>query len=123
MANAHRGETTFEHEKKVYRVKFDWNAAAEYEDACGKNLGDALYAIGRETMNAKSLRAMLWAGLQEHHREEFPTVKHAGALIDKIGRPAAIRVLHVALHYFYPEVVLEPGEQPPADPPSPASSV
>jgi hypothetical protein len=122
VANAHRGETSFEVDGKTYRVRFDWNAAAEYEDASGKNIGDALLAIGGETLSAKSLRAMLWAGLQEYHRAEFPDVKSAGVLVGKMGRQTAVRVLWVALHYFYPDVVLDPDASPPADPPQPPPS-
>ena len=117
MSNPHRGEASFEVEGKAYRVRFSWNAAAEYEEAAGKPLSDALFDIARERLSARSLRAMLWAGLQEHHQDV--TLKEAGRLIDKMGRKEAQRVMGVALRYFFPE--LEPPEERAPDPPTPAA--
>ena len=115
MSNPHRGEASFEVEGKAYRVRFSWNAAAEYEEAAGKPLSDALFDIARERLSARSLRAMLWAGMQEHHQDV--TLKEAGRLIDKMGRKEAQRVMGVALRSFFPE--LEKLEKAP-DPTAPA---
>ena len=112
MSNQFRGEASFDVEGKAFRVRFSWNAAAEYEDAAGKPLSDALFDIAREKLSARSLRAMLWAGLQEHHADV--TVKDAGRLIDKMGRKEAQRVMGVALRYFFPE--LETAQEKEADP-------
>ena len=117
MSNPHRGEASFEVEGKAYRVRFSWNAAAEYEEAAGKPLSDALFDIARERLSARSLRAMLWAGLQEHHQEV--TLKEAGRLIDKMGRKEAQRVMGVALRYFFPEIAH--GEEKGPDPTTPAA--
>ena len=118
MGNPHRGEATFEVDGKQYRVRFSWNAAAVYEETAGRPLSDALLDVARERFSAKSLRAMLWAGLQDEH--EDVTLKDAGRLIDKMGRKEAQRVMGVALRYFFPE--LEPAETKSPDPPSPAAS-
>jgi hypothetical protein len=118
MSNQFRGEASFEVEGKAFRVRFSWNAAAEYEDAAGKPLSDALFDIAREKLSARSLRAMLWAGLQEHHADV--TVKDAGRLIDKMGRKEAQRIMGVALRYFFPE--LETAQEKTPDPPAPAPS-
>jgi hypothetical protein len=117
MGNPHRGEASFEVEGKAYRVRYSWNAAAEYEEAAGKPLSDALFDIARERLSARSLRAMLWAGLQEHHQDV--TLKDAGRLIDRMGRKEAQRVMGVALRFFFPE--LEPAETKCPDPPTPAA--
>ena len=69
MGNPLRGEANFEAAGRTYRLKYDWNAAAEFEEAAGRPLSDALLDVAREKLSAKSLRAMLWAGLQEHHLE------------------------------------------------------
>ena len=119
MANALRGEASFEAGGRTYHLKYDWNAAAEFEEAAGRPLSDALLDVAREKLSAKSLRAMLWAGLQEHHPEV--TLKEAGRLIDRIGRREAQRVMGVALRYFFPE--LEPeGDGKAAGPPAPAGT-
>ncbi len=117
MSNTFRGEASFEVEGRAFRVRFSWNAAAEYEDAAGRHLSDALFDIAREKLSARSLRAMLWAGLQEHHPEV--TLKEAGGLIDKLGRKEAQRVMGVALRYFFPEIAH--GEEKGPDPTTPAA--
>lgn len=122
MANPLRGETQFEVEGRSYRLKFDWNAAAVYEDASGRPVSDVLLDISREKLSAKSLRAMLWSGLQEHHAEV--TLKEAGHLIGRMGRREAQRVMGVALRYFFPELGSEeggaaPAAGPPASPGNP----
>ncbi len=120
MANPFRGEASFEVDGKAYRTRFSWNAAAEYEDAAGMPLSDALLDIAREKLSARSLRAMLWAGLQEHHTDV--TLKGAGRLIDGMGRKEAQRVMGVALRYFFPELDPDDAETAEADPPTPAPS-
>lgn len=115
MANPLRGEASFEVEGETYRVHYTWNAAAEFEEAAGRPLSDALLDIAREKLSAKSLRAMLWAGLQEHHPEV--TLKEAGRLIDRMGRREAQRVMGVALRYFFPELERQEGGDAPAEGP------
>jgi hypothetical protein len=119
MANPLRGEAQFEVEGRAYRLKFDWNAAAAFEDAAGRPLSDALLDIAREKLSAKSLRAMLWSGLQEQHPEV--TLKEAGHLIGRMGRREAQRVMGVALRYFFPELDKEEGGAGPAVGPPPAA--
>ena len=119
MGNPHRGEASFDVEGKAYRVRFSWNAAAAYEEMAGRPLSDALLDVARERFSAKSLRAMLWAGLQDEHPDV--TLKDAGRLIDKLGRKEAQRVMGVALRFFFPE--LEPEDaKATTDPPTPAPS-
>lgn len=115
MGNPHRGEATFEVDGREHRVRFTWNAAAAYEEMAGKPLSDALLDVAREKLSARSLRAMLWAGLQEV--DENVTLKDVGRLIDRMGRKEAQRVMGVALRYFFPE--LEKPEKSP-DPTAPA---
>ncbi len=120
MGNPHRGEASFDIGDRAYRVRYSWNAAATYEDAAGMPLSDALLDIAREKLSARSLRAMLWAGLQEHHADV--TLKDAGRLIDGMGRKEAQRVMGVALRYFFPELDPDEAETAEADPPTPAPS-
>jgi len=116
VGNPLRGEASFDVGGRAYRLKFDWNAAAEFEEAAGRPLSDALLDVAREKLSARALRAMLWAGLQEHHGDV--TLKDAGRLIDAMGRREAQRVMGVALRYFFPE--LEEDETP--DPPRAAAA-
>ena len=119
MGNPLRGEASFEVAGKAYRIRYTWNAAAIYEEAAGRPLSDALLDVARERFSAKSLRAMLWAGLQDEHQDV--TLRDAGRLIDKLGRKEAQRIMGVALRYFFPE--LEKEEAKAAEgPPTPAPS-
>lgn len=126
MANQLRGEAELKAGDRVLRVAFDWNAAAEFEDASGVSLSDALLNISRGRLSAKALRAMLWAGLQKHHGRDVD-LQEAGRLIAEVGRKEAMRIMGVALRYFFPEIE-EPtegkgagpaGAGPPPGPPSP----
>ena len=126
MGNSLRGEADLKVPgstgagERTYRLVYDWNAAVEFEDQAGRSLWDAL---GKLT--AKSVRAMLWAGLRERHSEVTP--KEAGHLIDEVGRDEAVRVMRVALRHFFPELGAverkEPGAAggPPPGGPSPAA--
>jgi len=112
MANPHRGEAEFEVGGTTYRVKFNWNAAAEYEHQSGRVLSDALADVVETRLSATSLRAMLWAGLREHHRDV--TLEAAGRLLDALGRRRAIDMMGVALQYYYPEIASDADPQTPA---------
>lgn len=115
MANPLRGEASFEVDGKTHTVRFNWNAAAAYEEKSGRNLSEALVDLARERLSARSLRAMLWAGLTEFDDKSDLTLADAGRLLDKLGRREAQRIMGVALRYFFPEL-----EE--ADPPKPATS-
>jgi hypothetical protein len=119
VANPHRGEASFEVDGKTYRLRYDWNAAAEFEDAAGRPLSDALLDVAREKLSAKSLRAMLWAGLQQEHPEA--TLKDVGRLIDRTGRREAQRLMGSALRYFFPELEEATGSNPEGNPPPAAA--
>jgi hypothetical protein len=117
VANALRGEAEFTVDGRAYKVRYSWNSAADFEDALqGRALSDALLDVAKQRLSAKSLRAMLWAGLQENHPEV--TLKEAGDLIGRMGRREAQRVMGAALRYYFPE--LEEGKDP--DPPKPAAA-
>jgi hypothetical protein len=105
MGNPYRGEASFEVEGRTHRVHFTWNAAVAYEEATGRPLSDALLDLANGKLSARSLRAMLWAGLQEAGEDVTP--KDAGRLIDRLGRKDARRILGVALRFFFPELEAE----------------
>lgn len=118
MANPHRGETSFEVDGKEYRVRFSWNAAAEFEAPAGRTFYDAADDIAAARLSVRTLRAMLWAGLQEHH--PGLTLREAGRLIEKIGHVEAWQLMRTAVEYFFPAPDPEAEKSP--DPPAPAAS-
>ncbi len=120
MANPLRCEAEFTAGEDTYKVRFDWNAAAEFEDKAARPLSDALLEIGHEKLCAKSLRAMLWAGLRAHH--EDVSLEGAGRLLDVIGRREAQRLMGVALRYYFPELERKKGAgKAGGNPPAPAA--
>jgi len=117
MPNPLRGETTLTVEEKTYRVRFSWNAAAEYEVPAGRPLSVGVQEILDGKVSARSLRAMLWAGLQEHHPDV--SLKDAGKMLGAIGVKKGLDVMLEAVQYFYPAP--DKAEQPP-DPPTASAS-
>jgi hypothetical protein len=116
MANPHRGEASFEVEGKTYRLRFSWNAAAEFEEPAGRSFYDAADTLAVGRLSVRTLRAMLWAGLQEHH--PGLTLREAGVLIEKIGQIEAWTLVRKAIEYFFPTAEAEKAP----DPPEPAAS-
>jgi hypothetical protein len=110
MSNPQRGDVTFEvpGEKRLYRIRFSWNAAAISEEPAGRSFYDALDDIAAGRLSARVLRAFLWAGLREEHRAL--TLEEAGAFIGKLGHVEAWRLVRRAI-----ECCFEPA-QAAADP-------
>lgn len=59
---------------KQRNLRFDLNAMAAYEEATGKSA----FSIG-DDINAKSIRALLWASLI--HEDEELTIEQVGSMI------------------------------------------
>lgn len=98
MANPLRGEADLKVGAQTFRLVYNWNAACEFEEPAGCSLWEAL--TGKLT--ARSVRAMLWAGLRERH--EGVELKEAGRMIDEVGRGEAVRVMRLALRHYFPEL-------------------
>jgi hypothetical protein len=73
MANRQRGHVAIELDR-VRRLKYDFNAVCELEDALGKPVTQ----LKQENVGFREMRAMLWAGLL--HEEPDLTIQEAGAL-------------------------------------------
>lgn len=117
MPNPYRAEEEFTVEGRTYRLRFDWNAAVEFETATGRAISDVLADLAAQRVSATALRGLLWAGLRSS--EPKLSLEAAGEVLDRLGRREAIRLCGTALRFYFPEL----GEQPPADPQSPAPSL
>ena len=115
MANPYRATAEFTAEGQTYRLRFDWNAACEFEQATGKTVSEVLSDVAAGRVSAVALRGLMWAGL--HGDDRGVTLVRAGELIGLVGRVEAVRICGVALRYFFPEL-----EAAPPDPPNPAPS-
>jgi hypothetical protein len=113
VGNKLRAETLLKVGGRTFALCFDWNAAVEFESAAGRPLSAAMIELAQQDMSATSLRAMLWAGLRRKHRRV--SLAQAGSLIARVGRSEAMRVMGVALRYYYPEIL----DDGPPDPPAP----
>lgn len=51
----------------TYTLTFDMNAAADLEQVTGENAFDVIDKIMKGDITAVTLRALMWAQLQEHH--------------------------------------------------------
>lgn len=102
MANAVRGEVSFEAAGTTYRMKISTNALCEIEDA----LGESIDEVGRKIAENKSakirvLRTLVWGALLDRHPNLTP--KDAGRLIDEIGMEKASELIAKCFELMQPE--------------------
>lgn len=76
MANKARGEVSFHVGEREYVLVYTINALCEIEDALGFSVSDMEERLRKPS--ARDIRALLWAGLMEHHPEI--TLQQAGSL-------------------------------------------
>lgn len=123
MPNPYRAEAEFLVAGERFALRFDWNAAVEFEQATGRLVSQALTSLAAGQLSATDLRGLLWAGLRAGGRRI--SIEEAGDLIPRIGRAEAVRVTGAALRYYFPELGDQGSAGPPgedADPPRPAPS-
>lgn len=91
MANQFIGDASFEADGQTYTLRLDFNAMCELEDATGENAMTIIEQYEKGEISARSLRALFWAMMREHHPEA--TLKDAGRLLsqapDAIGSALA----------------------------------
>lgn len=92
MSNPLKGDLAFDVDDATYTLRFSIDALCKLEEAAGKTypvisaeMGDAA------TLSVRMLRLMLWAGLQEHHKDI--SLIEVGDLIPKIGDMLAVTKL------------------------------
>lgn len=105
MANAMRGEASFEVAGKKLTLLFDANAFCDIEDALSTpdnqvGMSEILEAL-QKGMNMKTFRAIFHGGLLAHHPEM--TLRQAGAVISDLGFDEAAKHLGDAIRKAMPE--------------------
>jgi hypothetical protein len=84
MANAERGEVSFEASGKSWTMKIGTEAMCQIEDLTGKGIAEVGQLLGNEkTASITLLRAVFCGSLQEHH--EGITPKECSKLMDEVG--------------------------------------
>lgn len=90
---------------KLYPVKFNNNALADFEEQMG--------GLRTSNMGAKATRAMLWAGIRgamdEQRLETVPSLRAVGDAIDEIGIKEATKIIEAAMLRDYPDESKEAG--------------
>jgi hypothetical protein len=101
MANAEKGEASFEFEGKSYTFVLSINALCELEDLLGQRINDTLAKLGNpNASDLRTMRAMLWAGLREHHPDV--TLKQAGVMLQKMGLAGITALLNKGIERTFP---------------------
>jgi hypothetical protein len=113
MSNPHKGEVSFDHGGKTYKLVFSANALCEMEDLTGEPAIASIAAMGDPTKaKIKTLRAAMWAALRDHH--EQVSLKEAGNIVTGIGMAKASSLIGqvFSLAFPVPEGDRPLGEQP-----------
>lgn len=103
MGNKNRGEVSFDAGGKTYTLRYSIDAICEME----AELDKGFVAIAGDLSNPDKIsvtlvRAVLWAGLREHHNEV--TIKEAGELMVLAGGLTAVMfVISEALTHAFPD--------------------
>lgn len=103
MANPHRGEVALQVGDQTYTLSFSVNAICELEDAFGnKPVGQVLLAMNDEGgISMKTVRTIIWAGLQDHHKD---LDEHAaGVIASEVGVTKIMKKIEEAMKLAYPE--------------------
>lgn len=78
-----RGQVTLVVGQNQYRLQYDWNAVADFEQELGEPYLPLFQRMFDGQFGARELRAFLWAGLREHHPDI--TLRQAGTMLDAAG--------------------------------------
>lgn len=95
MANPHRGEVALVAGDKTYTLALTINAVCELEDLLQKSVSE----IEQDRGSIRTLRAMLWAALREHHPMDL---EDAGRLMQEAGASAAGEAVRKAVSLAFP---------------------
>lgn len=102
MANKERGEVSVEIDGKAYKLVYSTNALCELEDVLNRNVNSITAEVQDQSkVRLKTLRAMFWAGLTEHHPEV--DIKTAGDLMTVGGASAIMTKVGEAFRLAFPE--------------------
>lgn len=116
MANKLKGEVSFEVGEKSYTMRFSANALCELEDATDMGINAVASQISDPAnLRLKTVRAVFWAGLRDHHPEM--TLHQAGEIVTEITLPKALELVGSAFELaFQEEPKARPSKPGPASP-------
>jgi hypothetical protein len=115
VANRFKGDVSFDAGGKSYTMRFSANALCELEDATGMGINALLTILADPAkMRLKMVRAVLWAGLQDHHPDV--TLHQAGEIITDLSLTKAMdlagKSFELAFQDTSKSVPPKPGKSP-----------
>jgi hypothetical protein len=100
LANKLKGEVSFEANDQSYTMRFSTNALCELEDALDMGINAVAEQLSKpDTLRLKTVRAVFWAGLRDHH--PGMTVDDAGNLVSDITMPKALELIGKAFELTF----------------------
>lgn len=102
MPNPHRGSVALQVGDRAYTLAFSVNALCELEDALGKPVAKIADGLSDPAnVRLSTVRALLWAGLQDYH--PGTELKAAGLIASEAGIPAVMEAIGKAFSLAFPE--------------------
>lgn len=106
MANAVRGEKTFEVDGETYTLQFDINGLCDLEQLMGKASAELVPMMTAGSMTAT--RAVMWCGLKAKHPDV--DLLTAGDLVSLLGPLQAQTLLTDAMRLAFPPAEVGKGK-------------
>lgn len=102
MANPYRGEVTLSAADDTFTLSYSVNAICELEEFFdGKPIGEIAESLGDgSSVKMSTIRALVWAGLRDHHPDVDLTA--AGVIASKAGIPACMDAIGKAFERTFP---------------------
>ena len=102
MANPHRGEYSFQVGEQTYTLLFSVNSLCMLEEELGESINTIAAQINNPaTVRMKTIRALVWAGLQEKH--PATSLDDAGRIITDASIPKAMAAVGSAFAGAFPD--------------------
>lgn len=119
--NPHKGEVEFDADGKTYTLSYSTNAVCEAEAALNRTIVDIGQDMASGKISMTAVRALLWAGLQDHH--PGLALRAAGDLILAAGGLArVIELIGEAFALAFPAAETK-GAHPPKETSRPKNGI
>lgn len=101
MANAQKGEVSFEALGETWTIKLGTNAMCEIEDATGESINTIGQSMNSEKFTMRLMRTVFFCGMADYH--DKLTERQVGNILDEIGFDKASDIMMRAFVLATPE--------------------
>jgi hypothetical protein len=106
LANKHRSEVTLRVTGgRKYTLRLGSNQLVEMEQAVGQKIPAIGAMMQSGNFGIADVRAMLWAALQKHHKQECASLEDAGDIMDEAGFERTVTAVGEAFGLAFPDAV------------------